>query len=258
MAEHAPALAGHVDRHVDRFLHVAAGLGEHLPHLAAHQLGQLVLAVLEQPREAEQDRAALRRGNEPPLLERGFRRLDGAVDVRGGRARERAERLARRRDARLEHLAGRPLEPLAADEVLARLRGDCHAAECTGYALLEMWKFWLAAGVVAVATFGVVAVLGLQAVDEDEPAPVAAKATPAPAGGSWADRANELCVTGIRDAEHRRAPARGRRDEPAAAAALLPRDDEDRGRARRRAAEAARDGGPRQGRRGDRPPRAGV
>ena len=61
-----------------------------------------------------------------------------------------------------------------------------------------MWKFWLAAGVVAVATFGVVAVLGLRAVDEDEPAPVAAKATP-PRPGSWADRAGQLCVTGIRD-----------------------------------------------------------
>ena len=72
--------------------------------------------------------------------------------------------------------------------------------------------------------------LGLRAVDEDEPAPVAAEATPAPAGGSWAERADELCLTGIRDVRNIVArqpvgPARRTR----AAAALLPRDDEDRG-----------------------------
>ena len=84
LAEEAAALAGHVDRHVDRLLDVAAGLREHLAHLAAHQLGQLVLLLLEQAREAEEDVAALRRRHEPPLLERGLRRLDGAVDVRRG------------------------------------------------------------------------------------------------------------------------------------------------------------------------------
>ena len=62
-----------------------------------------------------------------------------------------------------------------------------------------MWKFWLAAGVVAVATFGVVTMVGLQAVDDDEPAQAARKTSPAPALRSWADRANKLCVTGIRD-----------------------------------------------------------
>ena len=99
MAEEAAALAGHVDRHVDRLLDVAAGLRQHLAHLAAHQLGQLVLLLLEQAREAEEHVAALGSGHEPPLLERGLRGGDGAVDVLGARAREGAERLAGRRDA---------------------------------------------------------------------------------------------------------------------------------------------------------------
>ncbi len=129
VAEHAPALAGHVDRHVDRFLDVAAGLGEHLAHLAAHQLGQLGLLVLEQPREAEQDLAALGRRDEPPLLERLLRGRDGAVDVLGAGARERAERLAGRRDRRLERLAGDGVDPLAADQVLELPRRDRHAGE---------------------------------------------------------------------------------------------------------------------------------
>ena len=93
LAEEAAALAGHVDRHVDRLLDVAAGLREHLAHLAAHQLRQLVLLLLEQAREAEEDVAALGRRHEPPLLERGLRRLDGAIDVLGRRAREGPDRL---------------------------------------------------------------------------------------------------------------------------------------------------------------------
>ena len=43
LAEQAPALAAHVEAHVDRFLHVAAGLGLHLPHLVRHEVGELVL-----------------------------------------------------------------------------------------------------------------------------------------------------------------------------------------------------------------------
>ena len=126
LAEQAPPLAGHVDRHVDRLLDVAARLREHLAHLAAHQLGQLVLLLLEQAREAEEHVAALRRRDEPPLLERRLRGLDGAVDVRGGRAREAAERLAGRRHERLERVAGGCVGPLAADVVLELLLCDRH------------------------------------------------------------------------------------------------------------------------------------
>lgn len=61
-----------------------------------------------------------------------------------------------------------------------------------------MWKVWLAAGVVAVATFAAVAVLGLRAVDEeDETEPP--RPAPARVEQTWADRADELCLAGMRD-----------------------------------------------------------
>ena len=61
-----------------------------------------------------------------------------------------------------------------------------------------MWKVWLAAAVVGVATFAVVAFLGLRAVDDDasaEPTPAVTTA----AQTTWAQRADELCLAGIRD-----------------------------------------------------------
>ena len=59
--EQPPALAGHVEAHVDRFLDVAAGLGEHLPHLARHQQRELVLVLADERAEAVEDLAARRR-----------------------------------------------------------------------------------------------------------------------------------------------------------------------------------------------------
>ena len=122
LAEEAPALAGHVVAHVDRFLDVAAGLGLDLAHLARHQVGELVLVLHEELGEAEEDLAALRRRDEAPVLERRLRSRDGAVDVLGRRAREGAERLAGRGVERLEGLAGGRVDPFAADEVLEGLR----------------------------------------------------------------------------------------------------------------------------------------
>ena len=98
LAEQAPALAGHVVAHVDRFLDVAAGLGLDLPHLAGHQVGQLVLVLARGAREAEEDVRRARRRDEPPALEGLLRGRDGAVDVLRPRARELAEHLARRGD----------------------------------------------------------------------------------------------------------------------------------------------------------------
>ena len=111
LAEDAAALAGHVVRHVDRFLDVAAGLGAHLAHLPDHELGQLVLAVDEPLRDAEEDLGALRRRHEPPALVGRLRGLDGAVDVLDGRLRERPDRLAGRRVRALEGLAARRPRP---------------------------------------------------------------------------------------------------------------------------------------------------
>ena len=94
LAEEAPALAGHVVAHVDRFLDVAAGLGLHLAHLVRHQVGELVLVLDEELREAEEDLAALRRGDEPPVLVCRLRRLDRAIDVVGAERGNVADQLA--------------------------------------------------------------------------------------------------------------------------------------------------------------------
>ena len=128
LAVEAPALAGHVVAHVDRFLDVSPGLGEHLAHLARHQLGELLLVLGDERREAEDDLAALRRGHEPPAPVRLLGRLDRAVDVLRAGARERPDRLARRRAQALERLAAGGVDPLAADEVLEGPRRRRHGA----------------------------------------------------------------------------------------------------------------------------------
>ena len=96
LAEEPPALAAHVVAHVDRFLDVAAGLGRDLSHLVGHEVGHLVLALDEELREAEEDLAALRRRDEPPVLVRLLRGGDRAVDVVRARLREDADESRRR------------------------------------------------------------------------------------------------------------------------------------------------------------------
>ena len=120
LPEEAPALAAHVVAHVDRFLHVAAGLGLHLPHLVRHEVGELGLVVGDELREAEEDLAALRCRDEAPLRERRLRGRDRAVDVVGAGAREGADQLAVGGARRVEGLAGGGVDPLAVDVVLKR------------------------------------------------------------------------------------------------------------------------------------------
>ena len=48
LAEEAAAFAGHVVGGVDGFLHVAAGFGEDLAHLAGHVAGVLLFALCEE------------------------------------------------------------------------------------------------------------------------------------------------------------------------------------------------------------------
>ena len=70
----------------------------------------------------------------------------------------------------------------------------------SGYALGGMWKVWLAAGVVGIATFAAVAFIGLRAVDDVAGAePAAPAATTAPVVRTWVQRADALCLASIRD-----------------------------------------------------------
>ena len=129
VAEEAPALAGHVVAHVDRFLDVAARLREHLPHLARHELRELVLVLGDERAETEEDLAALRRGHEPPARVGLLRGLHGAIDVLRRRPRERPDQVAVGGAPALERLA-RGVDPLAADEIAKRLRARRHGREC--------------------------------------------------------------------------------------------------------------------------------
>ena len=64
----AAPLARHEVGHVDRFLDVAPGLIQDLPHLAGHVARQRLLALGEELRGAEQQLRALRRRHQPPVL----------------------------------------------------------------------------------------------------------------------------------------------------------------------------------------------
>ena len=128
MAEEATAFAGHVVAHVDRFLDVAARLREHLAHLARHEVRELVLVLGDERAEAEEDLAALRRRHEPPARVGLLRGRHGTIDVLRRRPREGADQVAVGRAPALEGLAP-GVDPLAADEVLKRLRARRHRAE---------------------------------------------------------------------------------------------------------------------------------
>ncbi len=128
VAEESTSFAGHVVAHVDRFLDVAARLGEHLPHLARHELRELVLVLCHERAEAEEDLAALRRRYEPPGRERLLRGGNGTVDVVRRRPRERPDQVTVGGAAALERLVAGGVDPLAADEVLMRLRARRHRA----------------------------------------------------------------------------------------------------------------------------------
>ena len=106
--EEAPPLARHVVGHVDGFLHVAARLHQHLAHLARQVAGDLLFAILQQPRHAIEYLAAFGCGRLAPRREGRLRRRHRAVHVRLRRAREKPDQLAVRGIAVLRGL------PLAA------------------------------------------------------------------------------------------------------------------------------------------------
>ena len=118
-AEEAAPLAGREIRHVDRFLHVAARLGEDLPHLARHQARQLLLVALQDLAGGIEDLGAPRRRRVAPAREGlpggGDRPLHVLAPALGKQAHEV---LDVGRVTVLEGPPGRGGHPLAADRVL--------------------------------------------------------------------------------------------------------------------------------------------
>jgi hypothetical protein len=105
-------------RDVDRLLDVAARLGQDLAHLAGHESRQLFLVLGQQPRDLEQDLAALRGGHQRPGRESGLGRRDRRVDVGGARRGELADHLVVVGGADTgEGGAGAGINPLVADQV---------------------------------------------------------------------------------------------------------------------------------------------
>ena len=90
------ALAGHELRHVDRFLHVAARLLEHLPHLARHVAREGFLLLDKACGRRQQQLGTLGRGHEPPRLVGPRRRVERGVRVGRGRVLEQPNHVARR------------------------------------------------------------------------------------------------------------------------------------------------------------------
>ena len=128
----APALAGHEERHVDRFLHVAARFREHLAHLAGHVPRQGLLALGEQLRGLEQDLGAPRRRHQPPARVRAARGIDGGGHVALGRFREKADEIvAIGGISILEELARRGGYPRAVDVVVIGRHGPESAVQWT-------------------------------------------------------------------------------------------------------------------------------
>ena len=121
VAEHPAALAGHQEGDVDRFLDVAARLGEDLAHLAGHGPGQALLVLRHQGAEGVEDLAALRRRRPLPHRLGGAGGPDGHRHVGRGALLEPPDEVAVvGRVAALERRAGGGLAPLPGDEVAER------------------------------------------------------------------------------------------------------------------------------------------
>ena len=71
----------HVEGDVDRFLHVAEPLGEHLPHLCGDQLAEPLLVPDEQLTGPVQQFTPARRGQAAPVGEGGTCRGHGPVHI---------------------------------------------------------------------------------------------------------------------------------------------------------------------------------
>src|ERR1051325_1945860 len=146
--EQPPSFAGHEEGHVDGFLHVAARLVEHLPHLPGHLAGDLFLVALEHRADRVEVLRALRRGDEAPALVGAVRGVDRGVQIVGAGVLERADDVVAVGGVDvLERLAARRLDPLSVDVVLV-LAGGAEAVfglfsfGCGGHWALHS-RLWL-------------------------------------------------------------------------------------------------------------------
>src|SRR5215469_6099991 len=120
--KHPPALTRHVVGSIDRFLRIASGLLDDLPHLAGHVARVLLFPLTQDFPSPIDDFSANWSRNEPPLGEGAFGSLHGGIHIRLARLLEDADHFPGvGRVAVFEGFAGRGLDPLAVDEVLVNL-----------------------------------------------------------------------------------------------------------------------------------------
>ena len=124
--EQSPAFGRRIECGVDPLLHVAARLGENLPHLARHRARNDVLSLDEQLPHALQHLAADRRRCLGPLRKPAFGRGNRALQIVRPRTREAADHVVPvRRVAILEVVTGRRGDPVARNEILERFSHQC-------------------------------------------------------------------------------------------------------------------------------------
>src|SRR6185503_11893650 len=123
LAELPAPLAGHVVRHVDRFLDVAARLVQDLAHLARHVAREVLLVLHQYLGGAVEDLAALGGGQRLPARVRLARAGDRPLDVFGSRVGEAADQLGGVGGvAVVERASGSGVLPGPADVVAVALR----------------------------------------------------------------------------------------------------------------------------------------
>ena len=118
VAEHPAPFGRGIERGVDSLLHITAGFGERLPHLAGHDVGEFILARDQDLSCASHHVAACGRRCAAPELEAALRGCHGGVYVGRARMRKMADDVAGIRWIHVvEILSVRRGEPLAGDEV---------------------------------------------------------------------------------------------------------------------------------------------
>ena len=126
LAELPPPFACHIKRHVDGFLHVAAGLFEHLAHLACHLLSQRLFPLLQKAGGTKQDLAALGGRQQSPGFVSLLGGCYGIFHIAGIRFLELAHQfMPVGRIQIVKGLSATCFDPLTVDEIPTN-SGRCH------------------------------------------------------------------------------------------------------------------------------------